>query len=86
MRSCAATLVKLEGGALCSPKAALRQLVAEWGEPHLTEAVERLSEAREQGRLAPGTAEGLVFDLLELVDRLRARAEKQGGGAHGQSL
>jgi predicted nucleotidyltransferase len=78
LRSCAATLLKLEGRPADSPKTALQAAVADMGEPRLEAALGLMSEARERRALTPGAAEGLVFDLLEIVDRLQARAERMG--------
>ncbi len=78
LRSCAATLLGLEGTASESPKAALEALVADLGEPRFAEALGRISEAREKGALAVGVAGPLVFDLMDLTGLLLDRAERLG--------
>jgi len=76
LRSCAATLLDLEGKPVGSAKDALHQVAtslpngAEWA----TE-VSRISEAREDGTLAPGTAAPTLFHLIELASSMRTRVE-----------
>jgi len=78
LRVAAATLLELEGRPAASPKAALETLAADLGDASLREAVARLSEARESGRLAPGTAGPTVLGLADLASRLRVRVEALG--------
>ncbi len=78
LRSSAATILKLEGAPAESPKAALARIVDELDEARLAEALALLSEARESSALPAGTAPALLFDLMELTDRLLARAERLG--------
>lgn len=78
LRSCAATLLKLEGHPVDNPKSALARIVAEEGEPRLEAVLSRISEARETGALGADGAEQLVFDLMDLTERLLARAERLG--------
>jgi predicted nucleotidyltransferase len=76
LRACAATLLQLEGCPADNPKAALQSVVADMGEARFDEALQRISEAREQGRLAPGVAESLLFNLMDLIERLQSRVER----------
>ncbi len=78
LRSSAATILKLEGAPAESPKAALARIVEDLGEARFTEALRLVSEARESSRLAPGAAPALLFDLMDLTNRLLARVERLG--------
>jgi predicted nucleotidyltransferase len=71
LRTCAAALLELEGRPPGSPRAALEQAAGE----EFREALARLSEAREAGRLPPGVAGPILWRLVELAERLRSRAE-----------
>jgi predicted nucleotidyltransferase len=76
LRSCAATLLELEGVPADSPKEALRQIAASL--PDGTERLEqvtRISEAREAKILAPGVAAPTLFHLIELAQSMRIRSE-----------
>lgn len=74
LRTLAAVLLGLEGTPAASPREALRTLAAGAG-PGAAEAVERMSEAREEGFLPPGIAARTLLGLLDLAGRLRDRAE-----------
>ncbi len=75
LRSCAATLLDLEGRPAESPKEALHQVATSLpdGATH-TEEVSRLSEARQNQTLAPGVAAPTLFHLIELARSMWARA------------
>ena len=76
LRSCAATLLELEGVVAPSPKEALRQaagLLPE-GDVHADD-VWRISEAREKQVLPAGVPRTTLFHLIELTHSLWARAE-----------
>ena len=76
LRSCAATLLELEGHVAPSPKEALRQaagLLPE-GDAH-TDDVWRISEAREKQVLPAGVPRSTLFHLIELTHSMWARAE-----------
>lgn len=77
LRSCAALLLELEGRGANSPKEALPQVAASVPEKGLefAEAISRISEARQTGKLPHGVAEITLFRLIELAREMRARAE-----------
>jgi predicted nucleotidyltransferase len=75
LRSCAATLLELEGRPAESPKEALNQVAASLPEgSERTEEICRISEARERRALAPGVAAPTFFHLMELASSMRMRA------------
>lgn len=77
LRSCAASLLQLEGKEqLSSPKSALESIVRELQIPELHAALEAMSAARENGRLAPGTAAPVLMNLIRLCRHLRERVER----------
>lgn len=75
LRSAAATLLELEGQPVASPKQSLetvaRSLEGDW-----TEALAAISEARQSRRLAPGKAPQIAFQLIDLAQVMRLRAER----------
>ena len=76
LRSAAATLLELEGQPV-----ALAQAVARDGWPRSlegdwTEALAAISEARQSRRLAPGKAPQIAFQLIDLAQVMRLRAER----------
>jgi predicted nucleotidyltransferase len=75
LRSCAATMLVLEGKPASHPKEALASIVASLGEPDWYEVLAHVSEARERKFLAPDVAEATLFRLIDLAQRLRARVE-----------
>jgi predicted nucleotidyltransferase len=75
LRSCAATLLELQGRPAGSGKEALARLTAETAGDRLDETLRRLSEARETRMLPPGTAAPALLDLVDLAQRLRALVE-----------
>jgi len=75
LRSCAATMLVLEGKPASHPKEALASIVASLGEPGWYEVLAHISEAREREFLAPDVAEATLFRLIDLAQRLRARVE-----------
>jgi predicted nucleotidyltransferase len=76
LRSCAATLLELEGQPARSPKEALERVVTSLSEPRWEEVLSYLSQARERRVLPPGVAGPTLFRLIELTRRMRARAER----------
>jgi predicted nucleotidyltransferase len=77
LRTAAATLLELEGGAAESPKAALEQIARDLpsrGDATWSDILGALSTAREEQSLPPGTGAATLFALIELADALRARA------------
>jgi predicted nucleotidyltransferase len=73
LRSAAEIMLQLEGRPAASPKEALETLAREL-DPRWSATLERLSEARERGRLEPGAGAPAVLDLIALAEALRARA------------
>ena len=76
LRSCAATLLELEGKPVESPKEALHQVAASLPDGAArTDEISRISEARQERTLAPGLAAPTLFHLIELARSMRTRAE-----------
>lgn len=76
LRSCAATLLELEGSPVESPKEALYQVAASLPEGReRTEEISRISEARQERMLAPGVAAPTLFHLIELARSMWTRAD-----------
>ncbi len=76
LRSCAATLLELEGQTLSSPKAALEKFVQTLGNSSWTETLQHISEAREQRVLPPGLAGTSLLKLIEVAQQMRAGLSK----------
>lgn len=76
LRSCAATLLELEGKGTDSPRAALERVAAEvLGEAEASEIMVRLREARSDRVIAPGLAAPSYFRLAELARAMWQRAD-----------
>ena len=73
LRSCAATILELEGHSASSPKEALEQMILPLEDPAWREVVSHLSEARETRRLQAGVAGKTLFRLMELTQLLLSR-------------
>ena len=68
LRSCAASLLELEGRPAASPKEALQQVAASLPDgPAREEEISLISEARDRKALAPGVAAPTFFHLIELA-------------------
>ena len=74
LRACAATLLELQGAAETSPKAALEK-VAGALVPGTT-LLDRITEARTEGALPPGTAGETFCELIDLAHRMLAKAQQ----------
>ena len=72
LRACAATLLRIQGQTVENPKTALQQVVSRLNETRFNELLKLISEAREQGALDVEVAERVVFDMMDLVDRMQA--------------
>jgi predicted nucleotidyltransferase len=72
IRSCAATLLELEGNPTLSGKQALETFVKRSANREWLEALPRLSEAREQRLLSPGMAGITLRQLIDIAIALRA--------------
>jgi predicted nucleotidyltransferase len=76
LRSCAATLMELEGKSVESPKQALHQVAESLPDgAKRAEEIARISEARQERMLAPGVAAPTLFHLIELARSMWARAD-----------
>jgi predicted nucleotidyltransferase len=76
LRSCAATLLELEGKPVESPKPALHQVAASLPDGAVrSEEISHISEARQERTLAPGVAAPTLFHLIELARSMWARAD-----------
>ncbi len=75
LRSCAATLLELEGVTVASAKDALQQLSASLpGAEQREQYLHFISDARQKQILAPGIAAPVLFRLIELASLMWARA------------
>lgn len=72
LRSCASTLLELEGSAAASPKQALEQIAN--ASPSATHDVQLITEARQRHALPPGAAAPALFHLIELAHAMWVRA------------
>lgn len=79
IRASAATILKLEGKAVSSPKEALALFTADLPGGPWQPVLEHISEARENLSVAPGIAPNVLFQLIELTARLEERAAKLEG-------
>jgi predicted nucleotidyltransferase len=75
LRSCAATMLELEGKPAAPPKEALLNLVASLGEPGWDEILANISAVRQREILSPDRADATLFRLIDLAGRLRSRVE-----------
>lgn len=77
LRSCAASLLELEGAAAPSAKEALQQISSSLpGAEKRNEDLELVSEARQQQTLPPGVAALTLFHLIELARLMWVRASE----------
>lgn len=72
LRSCASTLLELEGRPASSPKAALEEIAK--SSPSVAHDVQLITEARQRHALPPGAAAPALFHLIELAHTMWARA------------
>jgi hypothetical protein len=76
MRSCAATLLELQGQPVESPKEALAHIANTLAIPEWQETLRQLSEARETQSLPPGVAGPTIFRLIDLAQRMRTYVDQ----------
>jgi predicted nucleotidyltransferase len=76
LRSCAVTLLGLEGRVAASPRAALEEIVRELSEKDWLEVLGRVSNAREERILAPGLSGATVLRLIDLAGHMHDRASR----------
>lgn len=75
LRSCASTLLELEGNSAASPKEALEQIAATLANgTTATEDLQLITEARQRHTLPPGAAAPALFHLIDLAHAMWARA------------
>ena len=74
LRTCAASILELEGRPAPSPREALRTLATSLGGDDWAPVLDRVSEARERQVLPPGVAPDTLLRLIELTRLMRARA------------
>lgn len=75
LRSCAATLLELEGKPANSPKEALQTVAASLPNADISpEVISQISEARERRVLQPGTAGQTFLHLIDLAHSMWQRA------------
>jgi len=74
LRASAASLLHLEGRQALPPKEALEAVVREMNDAGLIAALHEMSIAREDRQLGPGQAPRTLMSLIDLAQRLRARA------------
>ena len=76
LRASAASLLQLEGHPAAAPKAALEQVVTEFADARLSQALGAISAAREDTPLEAGHASATLMSLIELAQRLRERIDR----------
>jgi hypothetical protein len=74
LRSAATTILELQGTPCSAPKTALESLVAQAPNPDWNDAIQTISQARSGAKLAPGIANTVCWQLLDLADWLRQKA------------
>jgi hypothetical protein len=83
LRSCAATMLELEGKPAAHPKEALANFVSGFSEPGWSTMLENISETRERRLLTATAADATLIQMIEVAARLRARVDALPGGAQG---
>lgn len=86
LRACAASILALEGKNPPSPMEALSLILAEPGAPHGNDVAKLIDTVRREGSLPPGTAQPLIFSLMELAEFMYRRligTSAAGGDRHG---
>ena len=78
LRAAAEILLQLEGKPAASPKEALERVAGELDANRWKDPLERLSQARETGTLAPGSGGKVVLELVALAEGMRERARPLG--------
>jgi predicted nucleotidyltransferase len=79
LRSCAATLLELEGKSFDSPRAAPERIAAEtFGETEAATLLSRLTASRTERALDPGQAPPTFFGLSQLAREMWKRAQTLG--------
>jgi hypothetical protein len=76
IRTCAASLLELEGNPYRPPKESFGVLVASLAPPLSPDLAAWISEARENRPLPPGAARSVLLDLIDLCARMQLRANR----------
>jgi predicted nucleotidyltransferase len=76
LRSCAATLLELQGRPAASPKEALTTLALGFDEKTAPSLLARLSSAREKRSLPADAGTTTSFELMALIEQIRERARE----------
>ncbi|MGZ3240626.1 MAG: nucleotidyltransferase domain-containing protein [Burkholderiaceae bacterium] len=76
LRSSAASILQLEGHGELPAKLALQRIIDELAKPELIDAVNNMSIARNDGKLAPGVSVPTLMALIQLTQCLRDRVER----------
>lgn len=76
LRSCAATLLEIEGHPAETPKAALQRVAASLGATRWEQALSTLSAARDRQLLPPGAAQRAFLDLIPLAEAMREQVQR----------
>jgi len=74
LRTCAATLARLENQGDYAPKEALERLVNSFGRPELVNALRDMSEVRERRAPPSGDLTTSFFLVMDVIERIRSRA------------
>jgi hypothetical protein len=83
LRSCAATLLEVEGKPTTHPKEALASFVAGLGEPGWSEVLDNISITRERRSLSASAADATLIQIIRLVAELQSRVQSVNSGAEG---
>lgn len=73
LRACAASLLKLEGRPVASPREAFATILAEHRRPTAVDIGTLIDQARSQGSLPSGVSGTLLFSLLEVAEHMYQR-------------
>jgi hypothetical protein len=72
LRSCALSILNLEGGKEEHPKEALEKFLARIQYPNAQDLLQRLSDHREKGTFPAGKAPETLFALIAIADKMRS--------------
>jgi predicted nucleotidyltransferase len=76
IRTCAASLLEMEGSPYRPPKESLGVMLASLAPPLSPDLAAWISEAREKRPLPPGAAPAALLDLIDLCGRMQLRANR----------
>jgi predicted nucleotidyltransferase len=72
LRSCALSILNLEGGKEEHPREALEKFLARIQYPNAKELLQRFSDQREKGTFPAGKASETLFALIAIADKMRS--------------